>query len=98
MGEWVCILRPPRATFIEDATEEERSIMSDHFHYLEGLLAAGKLVLAGPSLGPLFGITIFEAETEEEARRIVADDPAVSSGLQTPELSCYRVSLLRGRD
>jgi uncharacterized protein len=98
MGEWVCILRPPRATFIDDATDEERAIMGAHFRYLQHLLEEGRLVLAGPSLGPVFGISIFEAETEEEARRIVANDPAVSSGLQTAELSPYRVSLLRGRD
>ena len=54
-------------------------------------------VLAGPSLGPVFGIAVIEAADEEEARGS-AVDPAVSSGLQTVELSPFRVSLLRGRD
>jgi len=98
MGEFVCILRPPRQSFVEDITEEEREVMSRHFHYLQGLLEQGRLVLAGPSLGPVFGISVFEADDLEHARRIVADDPAVSSGLQTAEVSPFRVSLLRGRD
>ena len=98
MAEFVCILRPPRQTFVEDITEEEREIMGRHFRYLQGLLERGALVLAGPSLGPVFGICVFEADDLEHARRIVADDPAVSSGLQRAEVSPFRVSLLRGRD
>jgi hypothetical protein len=47
---WLCIIRPPRPTFMQDMTEDERAVMSAHFEYLEGLLEEGKLVLAGPSL------------------------------------------------
>jgi uncharacterized protein YciI len=98
MAEWLVILRPPRQSFVDDMTEEERAVMQDHFLHLERLLAAGKLVLAGPSLGPVFGIVVLEAKDEEEARRLVAADPAVASGVQQAELSRFRVSLLRGRD
>ena len=98
MAEFLCILTPPRQSFVEDITEEERQIMSRHFRYLQGLLEQGTLVLAGPSLGPVFGIAVLEADDLEHARRIVADDPAVSSGLQKAEVSPFRVSLLRGRD
>jgi hypothetical protein len=41
---------------------------------------------AGPSLDPPFGIIVFEAATEEEARRLIDADPSVASGLKTPEL------------
>jgi uncharacterized protein len=54
-------------------------------------------VLAGPSLRPLFGISIVEAEHEAAARASMEADPAVSSGLQAAELHPFRVSLLRGR-
>ena len=83
---------------MQDATEDESAVMRDHFAYLKGLLDAGKLVLAGPSLDPPFGIIVFEADSEEEARQIVAGDPSVAAGLQTPELHPFRTSLLRGRD
>jgi uncharacterized protein YciI len=98
MAEWLYVLRPPRETFVDDMTEEESAIMRDHFAYLQGLLREGKLVLAGPSLDPVFGLVVFEAGDESEAARVMAGDPSVSSGLQKAELSPYRVSLLRGRD
>jgi len=98
MAEWLYVLRPPRQTFADDMTDEESAIMREHFAYLRQLLTDGALVLAGPSLGPVFGIAVVEADDEEEAGRIMAADPAVSSGLQTAELSPFRVSLLRGRD
>jgi uncharacterized protein YciI len=98
MAEWIYLLRPPRRSFAEDMTDEESAIMSEHVRYLQGLLAEGKLVLAGPSLRPVFGVCVFEAADEEEAKRVAAADPAVSSGLQTVEVSPFRVSLLRGRD
>ncbi len=98
MGAWIYILRPPRQTFVQDMTEEERAIMSEHAGYLKGLLDEGKLVLAGPALGPVFGVAVLEATDEDEARAIMAADPAVRSGLQTAELSPFRVSFLRGRD
>jgi uncharacterized protein YciI len=97
MSEWLCIIRPPRPTFMEDSTPDEDAVMSAHFEYLKGLLEEGKLVLAGPSLEPPFGIIVFEAENEEEARRLIAEDPSVAAGLQTPELHPFRASLLRGR-
>ena len=98
MAEWLYVLRPPRETFADDMTEEEGAIMREHFAYLRDLLGEGKLVLAGPSLGPVFGIVVLEAEDESDAARVMAADPSVSSGLQRAELSPFRVSLLRGRD
>jgi uncharacterized protein YciI len=97
MSEWLCISRPPRPTFLEDSTPEEDAVMGAHFEYLKGLLDEGKLILAGPSLEPPFGVIVFEAETEDEARRLIDSDPSVSAGLQTPELHPFRASLLRGR-
>jgi uncharacterized protein len=82
---------------MDDSTPEEDAVMGAHFEYLKGLLEEGTLILAGPSLEPVFGIIVFEAETQEEARRLVADDPSVKAGVQTPELHPFRASLLRGR-
>ena len=98
MAAWLYILRPPRQTFSDDMTEEEREITHAHVAYLQGLLDEGKLVLAGPALSPLFGVVVLEADDEDEAKRIALADPFVSSGLQTFELSPFRVSFLRGRD
>ena len=97
MSQWLCIIRPDRPTFMDDSTPDEDRVMSDHFLYLQSLLEAGKLILAGPSLDPPFGIIVFEAESEEEAQRLVAGDPSVAAGVQTAELHPFRASLVRGR-
>ena len=97
MNQWLCVIRPPRATFMDDATPAEEQVMSDHFEYLKRLLDEGKLILAGPSLDPPFGIIVFEAESGDEARDLIAADPSVAAGIQTPELHPFRASLVRGR-
>jgi uncharacterized protein YciI len=92
------IIKKPRENFIETMTEEEAEIMSKHFLYLKQKLSEGKLIIAGPVTTGDFGLSVLETETEEEAREIMNNDPAVSSGIMTPTMYPYRVSLLRGRD
>ncbi|MDP9258001.1 MAG: YciI family protein [Actinomycetota bacterium] len=98
MSDWLCIIRPPRATFIADMRDDERAVMSEHFAYLERLLGEGRLLLAGPSLDPPFGIIVLVADSEEEAWELMRADPSVRAGVQTPELHPFRTSLLAGRD
>jgi uncharacterized protein len=98
MSDWLCIIRPPRPTFISDMTDDERAVMHEHFGYLQQLLGEGKLLLAGPSLDPPFGIIVLVAESEGEAWELVRADPSVRAGVQTPELHPFRTSLLAGRD
>jgi uncharacterized protein YciI len=92
------IIKKPRENLIETMTEEEAEIMSKHFLYLKQKLSEGKLIIAGPVTTGDFGLSVLETETEEEAREIMNNDPAVSSGIMTPTMYPYRVSLLRGRD
>jgi uncharacterized protein YciI len=95
MADWLCIIRPPRPTFMTDYTPEEDEVMSRHFEYLERLFEQGQVILAGPSLDPPFGVIVFRADSEEEARRLIEADPSVAAGLQTPELHPFRASLRR---
>jgi uncharacterized protein len=96
MSEWLCIIRPPRPTFMDDASAEEERVMEEHFAYLQRLLRDGKLLLAGPSLDPAFGVIVLVAETEDEAWELVRADPSVQAGVQTPELYPFRASLVAG--
>jgi hypothetical protein len=41
---------------------------------------------------------VFEAPDEDAARAFMLEDPVFTSGIATPELRPFRVSLLRGRD
>ncbi len=99
MTEWIYFIHPPRDDFSATMTGDERAVWAAHFGRLQRLLAAGQLILAGPTLGHInTGVAIFEAPDEEAARQITADDPAISSGYARGELRPFRVALLRGRD
>jgi uncharacterized protein YciI len=99
MSEWIYFVHPPRERFVETITPDEAATMQVHAGHLAELLDRGVLILAGPTFGDVnTGIAVIEAEDEDAARAIMMSDPAVSSGLMTPELRPMRVSFLRGRD
>ncbi len=94
------IIKPNRQDFITNPKEEEDKIMSDHFLYLQSLLAQGKLFLAGPTLIPEdpFGVIILEAENEEEAKTLLENDPSVKSKIQrVVDFRPIRLSLTRNK-
>jgi uncharacterized protein YciI len=63
------------------------------------LLAEGTLILAGPTLDRVnTGVAVIEAPDEATARRIMEEDPTITSGIATGELREFRLALLRGRD
>jgi uncharacterized protein len=84
-----CKLIPPRPTFVEDMTDEERLLMHEHGRYTRQHFLDGKILIYGPvfaSAGP-FGVSVFEASSEAEARQLIENDPTVRSGLNKYELS-----------
>ena len=99
MSEWVFFMHPPRDDFMATMTDAERSAFDAHAGWLRTLLTDGVLIVSGPCLGKVnTGIAIFEAPSEEEARRIVAGEPVTSGGYMRADLRPYRLGLLRGRD
>ena len=97
MAQWIYFLHAPRERFAETITDEEQAIMSRHAGYLETLLEAGTLLLAGPTLGPVnTGIAIYEAPDEAAARAILDADPSIVEGLMRGELRPFRASFVRG--
>lgn len=98
MATYLYTLKGERPTFPEDATQEELDWMGRHFEYLQGLLAEGKLHMAGRCQDPGgFVIVIFEAESDEAAQAIVEADPCVPAlrGVIRAELHPYRIALWR---
>lgn len=99
MTEWVYFIHPPRDDFAATMTAEEEAVWGEHFQRLQGLLASGQLILAGPTLGPVnTGLVVFDAADEQAARQVMEDDPVVRGGYARGEVRPFRVSLLRGRD
>ena len=83
-------IQPTRPAMLsEGSTEQEATIVGQHFNYLKDLTEKGVLLLAGRTLNTdesSFGIIIFEADSEEAAQTIVADDPAVRQGVMRAEV------------
>ena len=98
MPEYLYKIQPARAGMLsEGATPEESAIISQHFDYLSALTDRSVVVLAGRTLTNderSFGIVIFRAESDDEARSIVENDPAIKGGVMRAELFPYRISLL----
>ena len=93
-----CIIKPYRQDFLTNPNTEDSKMMSDHFNYLKKLLKQKKLYLAGPTLIPEdpTGIIILEVETEEEALKLMKEDPSIKSGIQRiAEFRPIRLSLTR---
>ena len=93
-----CIIKPYRQDFLTSPNPEESKMISDHFNYLKELLHQKKLYLAGPTLIPEdpTGIIILEVETEEEALKLIKEDPSIKSGIQKiAEFRPIRLSLTR---
>ena len=85
----------PRPTFINDATEEENNIMGIHFQYLKERYEKKKLFLAGPILAEgTFGVSVFVAESLDEANQFLRQDPAVMAGIMKSEVHPFRIFYL----
>lgn len=94
---YVLALRPD----LQDAsawTVKEEDAVARHYEYLERLLSAGTLILAGKTDGldsKTFGLVIFEAGSEKDAHYIMEEDPAVKGGVMSAELHPYTIALAR---
>ncbi|MDR7235932.1 YciI family protein [Neobacillus drentensis] len=78
---------PPRTTFHQDMTEDERSLMQQHISYWMDKQNQGIALVFGPVLNPSapHGLAIIEVENEEQVPKLIAEDPAVVAGIMTTE-------------
>jgi len=91
LGERPDLARAPGAW-----TEADGLIADQHFAHLEKGAADGIVLLAGRSqdwLGP--AIVILEADSGEQARSFMEEDPFVSSGLFGADLHPFRIAMER---
>lgn len=90
-------VRPELVTDPDAWTEEDIRIGDQHFVHLRKATDEGTVILAGRSTdgkGPAF--VVFEANSEEEARKFMESDPFVSGGLMYARLHPFRAALVRG--
>jgi uncharacterized protein YciI len=93
-------LIPPRITFPQDITEEERRLMDEHSRYFHEHFAAGRLLLFGPVMatGGAFGLAVLEVDNEAEAREFGEGDPSVRAGLNRFEFFPMLVAAARAKE
>jgi len=90
-------LIPPRPTFPQDMTDEERLLMKDHSRYMQASFDAGKILIYGPvmAVGGTFGMAVLEVAEESEARRFGEGDPSIRAGLNRFEIHPMQVAAAR---
>lgn len=97
-NHYLIIYRPPRPTFIQDATERELAVIAEHFDYLKKLLSDGILLIAGRTEDASMGIAVLRVADLEAANKIVRDDPAVRGSVFGATLFPYRLALFAGTE
>lgn len=96
MMQFLYRIIPTRLRMVtEGPTDVEEAILTRHLNYLKSLTDQGTVLLFGRTQNSdetTFGIAIFRAESENEARSIMVNDPAVKGGLMRAELYPYKVA------
>ena len=98
VSEYLYKIQPTRLEMItQGRSPDEATLVAQHLAYLQGLAAQGVVVLAGRTLNAderTFGVVIFRASSEQAARSIMNNDPAVKNGIMRAELYPYRIAVL----
>ena len=97
MAQFLYRIVPTRTAMLTDGpTDEEQRIVGEHFSYLQNLVERGIVLMAGRTMNRderTFGIVIFQAADDTQARSLMHDDPAVRHGVMRAELFPYSIAL-----
>ena len=88
----------PRLLEEKNWTEQDNQIIGRHFSRLQRLHKEGRVLMAGRTLNAdpsQFGVVVFEAASEEEARELMEADDAVKEKIMTAQLFPFRVALIK---
>jgi len=82
MPYFLAKLIPPRASFTQDMSAEEASVMRSHADYWLPHVNAGLVIAMGPVADPAggYGVMIANAPSLSWLERAQADDPAIRAG------------------
>lgn len=82
----------------ENWTDNDKQIVGEHFQRLKKATDEGKVVLAGrtdEANDQTFGVVIFYAKDEAEAKEFMLGDPAVKAGIMAATLHPYSIALIK---
>jgi len=96
--EFLYRIQPTRPEMLRSGpTPEKAAAAQAHMDYLKNLAAEGTVIVAGRTLNndeTTFGIVLFRAVSEDAAREIMNDDPAVIRGVFRAVLFPFAVAFI----
>ena len=91
-------LHPTRpAMLTEGPTDEEKALAAQHWTYSQELLKKKIIIFGGrtlPTSEEAFAIVVIQVSSEDQARSIMEDDPAVKGGVFRGRLFPYQPMLI----
>jgi uncharacterized protein len=71
-------LNPPRKSFMQDMSDDERKIMKEHVTYWATYVEDGTVIVLGPVMDPEggYGIAVVGVESEDQLMELIRNDPA----------------------
>jgi uncharacterized protein YciI len=75
-------LNPPRPSFANDMTDEEKAFMHEHVAYWMDKQAKGHVIVFGPVFDPkgVYGVGVLQVDSEEALSEFTQNDPALKAG------------------
>lgn len=95
MAEFIYLTHPLRDAFFDNPSEHEEVVMQEQFDYLNAGVESGQVILAGPCLDHSFGLVIFKADNEIEAKAFMMSDPSIQKNVMIAELHPFIISHLK---
>ena len=95
MRSYTFVLLRRGASWTADETPETKKVFEGHMANIQAMGKAGKLVLAGPFDAPAedktayAGLFVLDVKSDDEARALLANDPAISSGRLVAEFRSW---------
>src|SRR5690348_12262015 len=92
-------LIPPRPSFAQDMSDEERRLMGEHGAYWTRLAEEGIALFFGPVADPtgVYGICITQAESAQDIDQLTANDPVIRAGIHFTVETHPMLNAVRGR-
>ena len=76
-----------------DHNKSTQELIGEHAQYLQSLFDQNKVVMAGPFSDDSGGVAILQVDSENEARKVVENDPCVRSRVINADLRPWKVFL-----
>jgi hypothetical protein len=79
MAYFLCKLIPPRRTFLEDMTAEERALMGEHAAHWAPYVEGGLVIAMGPVADPAgpYGVMIADVASQASLSALQGADPVI---------------------